>query len=59
VAFRGLPDALLRPGQEASECCLIFADYKRLGYERVYMNPAVKVRAADRPDLCALTAPAR
>ena len=46
AAFRAISSSLLKAHQEASECCLIFGDFKEAGFDRIVINPRVKVRVA-------------
>ena len=43
TAFRALSSDQLSPGQDASECCLVFADFRREHFDRVLLNPNVRV----------------
>ena len=43
LQFRGVSDSLAKHHLEGSECCLIHADYQRVGREGVWLNPNVRV----------------
>ncbi|CAB4475961.1 uncharacterized protein OCT59_017999 [Rhizophagus irregularis] len=43
IKFRALMPQDKELPFEASECCLIFSDFKKVGYDKVFINPNVKV----------------
>ena len=51
VAFRAIAPNEPDPILEASECCLIFTDLRSLDYNRVFIDPSVRVRKHFHTDI--------